>query len=269
VVRARVRHDRVVDLLRDGQHGTTVANHPIGRTAASKDGIGIFIAAVAAALSGAYTLYALAAAISVPFVFYLVRETKGRTLESMGQAARQAARADRRMVAMGLDFPTDPETLREIVADPAALAARLAELAARDLEQDPDTRAEYATALRVAGRLDEAALEAELTLAAADMSGDLRRIVRAMLLVGHARQWRGEWTQADTMFHRAEKLALYLDDDTLVAAAAHHSGRSFYDQGKHVEAALRFRLALEINQRIGNAKADTAREALAAAMAKL
>ncbi|MFL6112105.1 MAG: sugar porter family MFS transporter [Catenulispora sp.] len=35
-------------------------------------------------LSGAYTLYALAAAISVPFVFYLVRETKGRTLESMG-----------------------------------------------------------------------------------------------------------------------------------------------------------------------------------------
>ncbi|MBS2548470.1 sugar porter family MFS transporter [Catenulispora sp. NL8] len=35
-------------------------------------------------LSGAYTLYALAAAISIPFVYYLVRETKGRTLESMG-----------------------------------------------------------------------------------------------------------------------------------------------------------------------------------------
>jgi SP family sugar:H+ symporter-like MFS transporter len=35
-------------------------------------------------LSGAYTLYALAAAISVPFVYYLVRETKGKTLESMG-----------------------------------------------------------------------------------------------------------------------------------------------------------------------------------------
>nr|WP_267254802.1 MFS transporter [Catenulispora pinisilvae] len=35
-------------------------------------------------LSGAYTLYALAAAISIPFVYYFVRETKGRTLESMG-----------------------------------------------------------------------------------------------------------------------------------------------------------------------------------------
>ncbi|GAA2037330.1 hypothetical protein GCM10009839_43240 [Catenulispora yoronensis] len=170
---------------------------------------------------------------------------------------------------MGLDFPTDPETLRETVADPATLSARLNDLAVRDLEQDPDTRAEYATLLRIAGRLDDAVLEAELTLAAADMSGDLRRMVRAQLLVGHARQWRGEWTQADTMFHRAEKLALYLNDDALVAAAAHHSGRSFYDQGKHVEAALRFRLAVEINERTGSAKVGASREALAAAMAKL
>jgi SP family sugar:H+ symporter-like MFS transporter len=35
-------------------------------------------------LSGAYTLYAIAAAVSIPFVYYLVRETKGKTLESMG-----------------------------------------------------------------------------------------------------------------------------------------------------------------------------------------
>ena len=35
-------------------------------------------------LSGAYILYAIAAAVSIPFVFFLVRETKGRTLESMG-----------------------------------------------------------------------------------------------------------------------------------------------------------------------------------------
>ncbi|GAA1950477.1 tetratricopeptide repeat protein [Catenulispora subtropica] len=170
---------------------------------------------------------------------------------------------------MGLDFPTDPETLRETVPDQAALAARLATLATLDLEQDPDARTEYATLLRIAGRLDDAVLEAELTLAAADLSGDLHRMVRAQLLVGHARQWRGEWTQADTMFHRAEKLALYLNDDALVAAAAHHSGRSFYDQGKHVEAALRFRLALEINQRIGSEKAAASRQAFRAAMAKL
>jgi hypothetical protein len=170
---------------------------------------------------------------------------------------------------MGLDFRTDPETLREIVDDPAALRARLDTLAALDLDQDPDTRAEYATLLRVAGHLDDAVLEAELTLAAADLAGDLRRMVRAQLLVGHVRQWRGEWDQADTMFHRAEKLALYLKDDTLVAAAAHHSGRSFYDQGKHVEAALRFRLALEIDERIGSPKTVAVREAFEAAMGKL
>jgi len=35
-------------------------------------------------LAGAYSLYAIAAAISIPFVYYLVRETKGKTLESMG-----------------------------------------------------------------------------------------------------------------------------------------------------------------------------------------
>ena len=35
-------------------------------------------------LSGAYSLYAIAAAVSIPFVYYLVRETKGKTLESMG-----------------------------------------------------------------------------------------------------------------------------------------------------------------------------------------
>jgi len=170
---------------------------------------------------------------------------------------------------MGLDFPIDPETLRETVTDPAALAARLATLSALDLEDLPDARTEYATLLRVAGRLDEAVLEAELTLAAADLSGDMHRMVSAMLLVGHARQWRGEWDQADTMFHRAEKLALYLKDDQLVAAAAHHSGRSFYDQGKHVEAALRFRLALEIDQRIGSARVGAVREAFEAAMGKL
>ena len=170
---------------------------------------------------------------------------------------------------MGLDFPTDPDTLREIVTDPAALSARLNTLAALDLEELPAARTEYATLLRLAGRLDDAVLEAELTLAGADLSGDLHRMVSAMLLVGHARQWRGEWDQADTMFHRAEKLALYLKDDHLVAAAAHHSGRSFYDQGKHVEAALRFRLALEIYLRIGSAKLGKVREAFEAAMGKL
>jgi MFS transporter, SP family, sugar:H+ symporter len=35
-------------------------------------------------LAGAYSLYAIAAAVSIPFVIYLVRETKGKTLESMG-----------------------------------------------------------------------------------------------------------------------------------------------------------------------------------------
>jgi SP family sugar:H+ symporter-like MFS transporter len=34
-------------------------------------------------LTGAYALYALAAVVSLPFVFGLVRETRGKTLEQM------------------------------------------------------------------------------------------------------------------------------------------------------------------------------------------
>jgi hypothetical protein len=177
---------------------------------------------------------------------------------------------------MSLNFRFHPETLREIVDDPIALERRIAALAAVGAgdggeSEDFDARSEYVALLRIAGRLDEAALEGELNLASADLAGDMRQMVRAMLLLGHVRQWRQEWDAADTMFHRAEKVALYLDDDRLVALSAQHSGKSFYDQGKHVEAALRFRLALEIRQRIGETleQVDSSRLALKAAMAQL
>jgi hypothetical protein len=184
-------------------------------------------------------------------------------------------------MSMSLHFRFHPETLREIVDDPVALTDRIATLAALGVGEgasgesdDPaafDARCEYVALLRIAGRLDDAALEAEMNLAAADLTGDMRRMVRAMLLLGHVRQWRQEWDAADTMFHRAEKLALYLDDDRLVAFSAQHSGKSFYDQGKHVEAALRFRLALEIRERIGapSDQVESSRLALSAAMAQL
>lgn len=179
---------------------------------------------------------------------------------------------------MTLNFRFHPETLREIVDDPDGLDRRIAALAAAGAgageggeSEDFDARCEYVALLRIAGRLDEAALEGELNLATADLAGDMRRMVRAMLLLGHVRQWRQEWDAADTMFHRAEKLALFLDDDRLVALSAQHSGKSFYDQGKHVEAALRFRLALEIRQRTSapTDQVESSRLALAAAMAQL
>ena len=181
---------------------------------------------------------------------------------------------------MTLDFRLHPETLREIVDDTAALDRRISALAAagaadpgggREASADFATRCDYVGLLRIAGRLDEAALEGELNLAAADLSGYMPHIVRAMLLLGQVRQWRQEWDAADTMYHRAEKMALYLDDDRLVAASAQRSGTSFYDQGKHVEAALRFRLALEIRQRVAVTleEIDESRLALRAAMAQL
>jgi hypothetical protein len=157
---------------------------------------------------------------------------------------------------MTLDFRLHPETLREIVDDPDALDRRISALAGAGAAEpgetgDFDARCEYVALLRISGRLDEAALEGEMNLAAADMSGDMRRMARAMMLLGHVRQWRQEWNVADAMFHRAERLALFLDDDMLVAHAAQHAGKSFYEQAQFVEAALRFRLALEIRERIG------------------
>jgi SP family sugar:H+ symporter-like MFS transporter len=41
----------------------------------------------AVGLSGAYALYAAAAAISLPFVWAAVRETKGKTLEQMKEGS--------------------------------------------------------------------------------------------------------------------------------------------------------------------------------------
>jgi MFS transporter, SP family, sugar:H+ symporter len=40
----------------------------------------------AVGLAGAYGLYAVAAVLSLPFVWAAVRETKGRTLEEMSEA---------------------------------------------------------------------------------------------------------------------------------------------------------------------------------------
>lgn len=174
---------------------------------------------------------------------------------------------------MTLDFRFHPETLREVVDDPAALRGRIDALAASGVTESGDfgTRCEYVSLLRIAGRLDEAALEGEMTLAAADLTGDLRKMARAMLLLGHVRQWRSEWPVADALFTRASKLALYVDDDRLVAFAASDAGKNFYDQGHYVEAALRFRLAVEIRTRIGAPTdlVESARVALKAAVDQL
>lgn len=177
---------------------------------------------------------------------------------------------------MTLHFRIHPETLREIVDDPEALNARLDELAAAGSDDSGesgnfDERCEYVALLRIAGRLEEAVLAGEMNLAAADLAGDMRKMVRATLLLGHVRQWLQEWDSADTLFHRAEKLALFLEDDQLVAFAAQHSGKSFYDQGKHVEAALRFRLALEIRERVSAPpdQVDSSRLALKASLNQL
>ena len=179
---------------------------------------------------------------------------------------------------MSLHFRFNPETLREIVDDPAALRGRIAALAASGVAEpgsadsgDFDARCEYVTLLRIAGRLDEAALEAEMNLAAADLAGDLRRMTRAMLILGHVRQWRAEWEAAGACFQRATRLAFFLKDDTLIASAAHHSGKNFFDQGEFVEAALRFRLATEIRQRIGagSDQVEASRMALTAAVDQL
>jgi hypothetical protein len=175
-----------------------------------------------------------------------------------------------------LHFRFHPETLREIVDDRVVLERRIAALAGAGIansnaSEDFDERCEYVALLRITERLDEAALEGEMNLAAADLSGDLYKMTRAMLLLGHVRQWRREWEAADTMFGRATKLAFYLEDDKLIASAAEHSGKNFYDQGSFVEAALRFRLALEIRERAGapSDQVESSRVSLGAAVGQL
>lgn len=142
----------------------------------------------------------------------------------------------------------DPETLREVVDDPAPIEA------ARDTLRDQLARADSDAArarlhgLRaVAGRvlrdLDGALDDGKRALDYAEATGSIRRVAIARARLAHVYQWRGDFAEAQRLYTLAES-----DDlpSKLSAAIHQQAGTCCYDEGRYIEATYHFERAMAL-----------------------
>jgi tetratricopeptide (TPR) repeat protein len=171
----------------------------------------------------------------------------------------------------GLAFAFDPETLREVYADPAAVDRRIAELraAARGAPDDIAelmARGELVGLLRASGRLDEALAEARLAVDRAELVGTPAQQHTARIRLAHVHQWRGEFGEANLLC--TELLAVADQFGPVIEAYTHqHAGKNDYEQGHWADARDHFARALEIRDKLElpDDQRESSRLALAAA----
>ena len=168
----------------------------------------------------------------------------------------------------------DPQTLREVYPDEAALSARIAELRT-ELTDPPDevselmARGELVSLLRGADRLDEAREEATAALDRARAVGTPAQQHLAELRLAHVVQWQGDYGTSNLMF--GHLLARATDHGAVVAAFTYqHAGKNFYDQGDRLRAEELFAQALAIREELElpDDQIEASRLALAAARAR-
>jgi tetratricopeptide (TPR) repeat protein len=169
----------------------------------------------------------------------------------------------------------DPQTLREVYRDDAAVDARIVELRA-ELADPPDevaelmARGELVSLLRGADRLDEAREEATAALDRAREVGTPAQQHLAELGLADVVQWQGDFGTSNVMF--GHLLARATDHGPVVAAFTYqHAGRNFYDQGDYGRAEELFAQALAIREdlELPEDQVESSRLALAAARARL
>lgn len=151
------------------------------------------------------------------------------------------------------------DALRESPLDAAAYAREADRLAdaigsARSQPRDLLERLGAATpVLRIAGRLDEARRAASAAVALADLLEDPRAAFENQVRLAHVMQWEKRFDLATAWFDRLEaqarSMALFRD---LLPAVLEHAGRNLFDQGRHAQAAQRFREALALRQAAGD-----------------
>ncbi len=146
----------------------------------------------------------------------------------------------------------DPETLREIVGDPDALQARIAQLHRELAEQNEPPaelmlRGELVGRLRSGGRLDEALAEAQIALERARAVGTPAQQHLASLRKAHVHQWRGEFGTSNAMF---DQLLSHGDEfgPVVQAFTYQHAGKNLYEQGRFAAAVDEFARALALRQ---------------------
>ncbi|MFY1624245.1 WG repeat-containing protein [Micromonospora sp. WMMD735] len=165
-----------------------------------------------------------------------------------GDAATAVRQADPEQVLAGYRWRLDPETLREVVEDPAELRSirrRLTEKLASALDNRARARLLSLRAVlsRLVDDLDDAVADGRLALTYAEATGELRRTALARARLAEALRWKGEFTEADRLFTEANSTEL---PDRLRSALHEHAGRSCYDQGRLIEACGHFERALDL-----------------------
>jgi tetratricopeptide (TPR) repeat protein len=165
----------------------------------------------------------------------------------------------------------DPETLREVYADPEAVRARVAELR-DDVRRAPDdiaelmARGELVTLLRGLGELDEALAEARTAVDRAEIGGNRAQQHTARTRLAHVHQWRGEFAESNLLF--TELLAAATQFGPVIEAyTRQHAGKNDFDQGHWADARDHFARALAIREELElpGDEIESSRVALAAA----
>jgi tetratricopeptide (TPR) repeat protein len=149
------------------------------------------------------------------------------------------------------DFRIDPDTLREVPLDAAAmreaLQTRLASLPA-----EPAARArrlgEAGVYLRILGDVDAAAATLGQALDLAADEPRLRDVLRTRLAI--VRQWQGRYADADDLFARL----LHEAPPDLHGFVLQHLGKSLFEQQRHSEALAALQSALRLRLQRGDAE---------------
>lgn len=168
----------------------------------------------------------------------------------------------------------DPETLREVYADPEAVQRRIAQLK-KAIGTAPDDiieymhRAELVNLVRCSGDLDEALVQANLAVDRAELVGSPAQQHMARLRLANVYQWRGEFVEADLLF--IELLASGPGFGPAICAFTHqYAGKNDYDQGRYDDAVSQFQQVVDLRKHydLPNDELVSCRQALAAARAR-
>ncbi|MEU1603441.1 WG repeat-containing protein [Micromonospora matsumotoense] len=165
-------------------------------------------------------------------------------------ASTHLLRGDPEQVLAGYRWRLDPQTLREVVDDPAELRVirgRLTEKLASSLDNRARARllSLRAVVSRLVDDLDDAVADGRLALTYAEATGELRRTALARARLAEALRWKGEFAEADRLFTEANSTEL---PDLLRSALHEHAGRCCYDQGRLIEACGHFERALDLHR---------------------
>jgi tetratricopeptide (TPR) repeat protein len=155
-------------------------------------------------------------------------------------------------VSEPLAHETDPQTLRERYADPAAVARRIDELRA-EVGRAPDpvaellARGELVELLAAAGRPDDALAQAESAADRADTVGNPAQQHMARLRLAHVHTLRGEYAQS-TLLYTELLAAGERFGPVIEAVTCHYAGLDAFGQQHWSDARDHFARALSLRE---------------------